>query len=148
HNQFERATCFTSTARPLYVKLELRAITKSHGGPRDRGGDLFANTVDDVVPLGIARYVLERHRDRRFVGQWQRRFRPRRLGQRDAVDTHRLGDILDLLLAQILKAEVEFITDLVAHDAADADPAGSAKASSRAATLTLLRARVRQIADR
>ena len=30
HAQLAR-TCFTSTARPLYVKLELRAITNSHG---------------------------------------------------------------------------------------------------------------------
>src|SRR5207244_9075890 len=56
--------------------------------------------------------------------------------QRNAVDAHRSGNVLDLLLAHILKAEIDFVAHLVAHDAADADAPGSAKASSRAATLT------------
>src|SRR5207245_5866759 len=45
------------------------------------------------------------------------------LGQGDAVDAHWPGDVLDLLLAQILKAEIELVAHLVAHDAADADAA-------------------------
>ena len=36
---------------------------------------------------------------------------------------HRPGDVLDLLLAQILEAEIELVAHLVAHDPADADPA-------------------------
>ena len=43
---------------------------------------------------------------------------------RDAVDADRPRDVLDLLLAEILEAEIELVADLVAHDPADADPAG------------------------
>jgi hypothetical protein len=46
-----------------------------------------------------------------------------RRGQWDAVDAHRPRDVLDLLLAQVLKAEIELVAHLVAHDAADADAA-------------------------
>src|SRR5215469_18865040 len=47
-----------------------------------------------------------------------------RLGQRDAVDAHRSRYVFDLLFAEILKAEIEYVAHLVAHDAADADAAG------------------------
>ena len=40
-----------------------------------------------------------------------------------AIDAHRPGDVLDLLLAQILEGEVELVAHLVAHHAADADAA-------------------------
>jgi hypothetical protein len=39
------------------------------------------------------------------------------------VDVHRPSDVLDLLLAQVPEGEVELVAHLVAHDAADADPA-------------------------
>ncbi len=46
--------------------------------------------------------------------------RPRPMG----CDRHApAGDVLDLMLAQILEAEIDFVADLVAHDPADADPA-------------------------
>ena len=35
----------------------------------------------------------------------------------------RPGDVLDLLLAHVVEGEVELVAHLVAHDAADADPA-------------------------
>jgi hypothetical protein len=37
---------------------------------------------------------------------------------------HWPGDVLDLLLAQILEHEIELVAHLVMHDPADADPAG------------------------
>src|SRR3984893_8784418 len=42
----------------------------------------------------------------------------------DAINAYRPGDFLDLLLASVLKDEVELVAHLVAHDPADADPAG------------------------
>ena len=36
---------------------------------------------------------------------------------------HRPGDVLDLLLAQILERDVEFVAHLIVHDPADANPA-------------------------
>jgi hypothetical protein len=46
------------------------------------------------------------------------------LGNRNAVDPHRASDVHNLLLAQILEGEIELLAHLVAHDSADADPAG------------------------
>jgi len=37
--------------------------------------------------------------------------------------THWPGDVLDLLLAEILEGGIQLVADLVAHDPADADPA-------------------------
>src|SRR5437764_12090569 len=36
---------------------------------------------------------------------------------------HRPSDVLDLLLSHILKAKIDFVAHLVAHNLADADPA-------------------------
>ena len=57
--------------------------------------------------------------------------------QIDAIDAYRPHDVLDLLLAHVVETEVELVTHLVADNSADTQiPPGSAKASSRAATLT------------
>jgi hypothetical protein len=102
------------------VKLELRAITNS----QDCSGDLLDDAVDEIFLLGITGHVLERqYRDRWLVGQRERCFCWNVRGDRDAIDAHWPSDVLDLLLAQILKAEIDFVADLVADDAADADPA-------------------------
>ena len=45
-------------------------------------------------------------------------------GDPDIEHADRPGDVLDLLLAPVVEGEVELVADLVAHDAADADPAG------------------------
>jgi hypothetical protein len=55
--------------------------------------------------------------------EWQRRVRASRLGERNAVDAHRPCDVLDLPYTQILKAEIELVADLAAHDPGDADAA-------------------------
>src|SRR5215831_4609051 len=44
------------------------------------------------------------------------------LAAANPVDAHSPRDIFDLLLAQILKGEIELVAHLIAHDAADADP--------------------------
>jgi hypothetical protein len=48
----------------------------------------------------------------------------------------RLPIVLDLLFAEILKADIDLVAHLVADDALTQIPPGSARASSRAATLT------------
>jgi hypothetical protein len=42
----------------------------------------------------------------------------------NAKDAHRPGDVLDLLLAQIIEGEVELVADMVVHRPRHADPAG------------------------
>ena len=92
---------------------------------RDRGRNLLDDGVDEIVLLGIAGHVLERqHCQRGLIGQWKRRFGLGVLGDQNAVDADRPRDVLDLLLAGILEGEVELVAHLVAHDPADADPAG------------------------
>jgi len=39
------------------------------------------------------------------------------------IDPHWPGDVLDLLFAKVLKGVIEFVADVIAHHAADADPA-------------------------
>jgi hypothetical protein len=114
----------------LYVKLELRALTKSHG-MRDRGDDLLDDPVGEIFLLRVAAHVGEgQHSDRWLVGERQRLGQgwyllPDRGGTiSDPVDPHRPGDVLDLLLAQILERAIKPIPDLIAHNPADADPAG------------------------
>ena len=56
--------------------------------------------------------------------------------RRDAVDAHRPGDVLELLLAHIVEGDRQLFADLLAHRRADADPARLGEPLSRAATLT------------
>src|SRR5258708_910588 len=42
----------------------------------------------------------------------------------NAIGVHRAGHVLDLLLAPVFEREVELVAHLVAHNPADADPAG------------------------
>src|SRR6516164_750975 len=85
---------------------------KEPADPGERGDDLLDHAVAKVFLLGVAAHVLERqHRDRRLVGQGQRRLRrhcSRRLGgvgpfaEQYTVDAYRPRDVLDLLLAHVL----------------------------------------------
>src|SRR5262249_26954096 len=64
-----------------------------------------------------------------FVGdqQWlgrRRLWSPCGDGPSNAVHTHWPADVLDLLLAHILKGEIDFVTDLITHNTAYTDPAG------------------------
>ena len=52
------------------------------------------------------------------------------------IDRHRLGDVLDLLLAHRLEAKGELLLDLLGNLARDIDVARLASCSSRAAILT------------
>jgi hypothetical protein len=92
---------------------------------RQRRDDLLDHAVGEILLLGIAAHIGEgQHRDRRFVRQRERCLRRSTLGNRDAISMHRAGDVLDLLLALVLEREVELVAHLIAHNPADADPAG------------------------
>src|SRR6516164_1999035 len=107
---------------------------KEPADPAERSDDLLDHASGKVFLLGIAAHVLERqHGNRRLVGQRERWFRRfphcrfegiRPLAEHNAVDAYWPGDVLDLLRAHVLEREAEFVTDLVAHDPADADPTG------------------------
>src|SRR2546430_8205411 len=47
---------------------------------------------------------------------------PRHSGDRNAIDAHWAGDVLDLLIAHVIEGEIELVPHLVAHHSADADP--------------------------
>src|SRR5262249_54341391 len=94
----------------------------------ERGDDLLDHAVSEILLLRVAAHIGERqHRNGRLVGEWQRRCCRGRcaFGGRVAnpVNTHWPRDVFDLLLAQILEGEIEPVAHLIAHDAADANPA-------------------------
>jgi hypothetical protein len=102
----------------LKVKLEFRAITNIE--PRKRRNDLLNHSVGKILLLRIAAHVLERqHGDRGFV--WECRGRTEPLGQRAmrsrtySVSPDRLRDVLELLLAAILEANVQLAFDFAAR---------------------------------
>src|ERR1700733_10073705 len=68
-----RPTCFTSTTRPLYVKLELRAMTNSALKPGQCSDDVFHHAISEILLLGVAAHVVERqHGDGGFVRKGKR----------------------------------------------------------------------------
>ena len=99
---------------------------------RQRGDDVLDHAVGEIFLLGIAAHVLERqHRDRRLVGQRQR---VRALGmlegrrglraEPDAPGAHRLGDVLQRLLAQVVEGDLDLAADLPVRVVRHADAAG------------------------
>jgi hypothetical protein len=105
--------------------------------------NLLDHAVCEIFLLRIATHFLERqNRDRRLIGQLQRRYCAGIRGQccGPSSDLHIEypewpRDILDLLFAPVVESKIELVSYLVSHHPADADP-GGAKASSWAATLT------------
>ena len=83
------------------------------------------DAVGEIVLLWVAAHVLEgQHGDRRLVGKGGGG--PRRDGfsaEAHAIHPHGPRDILQLLLAGIVKGEVQLVAHLVANAAADADAA-------------------------
>jgi hypothetical protein len=76
--------------------------------------------------LRIAAHIGEgQHRDRRLVGEGQRGCRRTlRGGVADPVDPHGPGDVLDLLLAQILEGKGQPVANVVMDRIGDEHPAG------------------------
>src|SRR6516165_12636756 len=94
---------------------------------RERGNDLLDHAVGEVFLLRIAAQVLKRqHGDRRLVGQGERR--RRRPGVRRAElrpeHPYRPGNVLDLLLAQILEAKGQPVAHLIVDRVGDEHPTG------------------------
>ena len=89
---------------------------------RQRSDNVFRNSVRKELLLRVATHIDERqNRNRRLVRQERRGGRRfgclRRATGHDPIDMHRLGDVLDLLLAEIGEGERQFVSDLVAHRA-------------------------------
>ena len=91
---------------------------------RQVGDDVLGDAVAEELLLGVVAHVGERQdRHRRLVGA--RRASDRRAAaaaaplraasQIDEIDMHRLGDVLDRLLALIEELQLELVADLVAH---------------------------------
>ena len=116
---------------PLVGKAGVAGDHKQPADAAECGNDLLDHAVGKIFLLRVAAHVLKRqHRDRRLVGQRQRCPRCEIRGQSHAFSgdldiehAHRPRDVLDLLLAPVVKAETELVAHLVAHDAADADAA-------------------------
>ena len=98
----------------------------------ERGNDVFGEAIREVLLLGIATHVGKgKHDDRGFLGRWRGvgilagRFCRRPL-RRDGDPVHPdwLGDVLDLLLAQVLEAHLDLAFDVVEYSARHADAAG------------------------
>ena len=81
------------------------------------GDDVFDHAVDEIVLLGISAHVLERqHRDRRPVRQRQRRAgvgAGAAAAGANAIDAHRLCDVLELLLAHVGHVDGKLALDLL-----------------------------------
>src|SRR5262249_23716855 len=95
------------------------------------GDDLLDHAVREIFLLGVAAHVLKRQdRDRRLVRERQngrgrsRHGFGRARGAMNPVDPQRPSNVLDLLLAYILKGNIKLVAHLVAHDPADANPTG------------------------
>ena len=105
-------------------------MTNSERIARQRGDDVLDHAVGEIFLLRVAAHIGERqHRDRRLVGQRQRRCERGRLlgGGADVanpVDPHRPGDVLDLLLAQILEDKGQPVAHVVVDRIGDEHPAG------------------------
>ena len=90
-------------------------MTNSSREPRQLGNDVFDDAVDQIFLLGIGAQIVERqHGNRGLVRKrrcWCRcllRFDRRRgVIQQNAVDVHRVVNILELVLTNILEGDAE-----------------------------------------
>ena len=100
--------------------------------PREVGGQALGDTVDKVLLLGIAAEVGERQNDDREVGGGIFRCRGRSgfggLADAKRIETDRLGDVLELSLAEIADREIKPPFDLPIRLFGEADRARLANA--------------------
>jgi hypothetical protein len=91
-------------------------------GARQRRNDVFHHAVGEILLLDIATQVGERqHRERRLVGQRQRR--PRFGREPHAEHPHLAGDVLQLPLAKVFEIERKLARRVLAHAVGEADAA-------------------------
>src|SRR6516165_5327979 len=105
-----RPTRFTSTAWPLYVKLELRAMTKSQ---RTRDSAVMISSTMPSAKYSCSGSPLILAKDSTAIA-----------GVANPVDPYRPGDVLDLLLPQILEDKGQPVAHLVMNRIGDQHPAG------------------------
>ena len=115
----------------MYVKHEFRRNYEERGIAGQSGNDVLRDPVREELLLRVAAHIGERqHCNRRLVRQRQWLAQAgRQVLDGDAavpnpVRTHWPGDVLYLLLAHVLERVIEPVAHLIAHDPADADPAG------------------------
>ncbi len=108
-------------------------MTKKSVIARQVGDDVLGHAFRKILLFGIAAHIGKRqHGDRGFLRLRARRSARRhdqadRLAGRhlesNAMGAHRSSDVLDLPFAHVLERELELVTHLVPHGAADADAA-------------------------
>src|SRR6266481_2547460 len=131
---------------------EIYTLSLHDALPIYRGDDLLDHAVSEIFLLGVAAHIGEgQHRDRRLVGQRQRRRvtltrltppaigtlsrsagegGPRRAsdgvgeGHANPVDPHWPGNVLDLLLAQILEDKGQPVAHVIMDRVGDEHSAG------------------------
>jgi hypothetical protein len=118
---------FMSTGWPLYVKLELRAMTKSQR--MRESAVMISSTMPSakILLLGVSAYIGERqHCDRRLMGQCQHRAgQCGRIARRaDPVDPHWPYNVLELLLPDVFESEIEPACGILLRPRRDTDAAG------------------------
>jgi hypothetical protein len=116
----------TMSSNPLCSRAELPTNHPSAGST--------GNTVREKLLLRIVAQIGEgQHRHRRFVGERQRWWRSRLggiAGVANPVDPHWPGDVLDLVLAEILKRKRQPVADVVVTVLETSTPPASARGGS------------------
>src|SRR6516225_402695 len=135
HRAFEHIADTQLAPDPLYVdrlafvsEARITGDDKEPANAGERGNDLLDHPVGEILLLPVSGHVLKgQDRDRRLVGERGRRSgRQRRAGrcaENDSIGAHGSCDVLDLLLAEIVKGEVEAVAHLLVRRGAEADPA-------------------------
>src|SRR5215472_17071036 len=114
---------------PLVDEAGVAGDDEEPAPARERGQDVLGDGIGEIFLVLIAAHIEKRqNRDRRLVGERQCRTRSFRGGAEPRpIDPHRPGDIFELLLAGILKADVDLVAHLLVYDTTHADAAGLAQ---------------------
>jgi hypothetical protein len=114
-----------------FALIRKRRVARDYEKPaqlRQPGDDVLGNSVREIFLFRITAHVREwKNRNRWPIGCGPFRCACRclhRHGQLDSVNTNRPRDVLDGLLAQIVKAKAELVLHLVVNDTRHHDAAG------------------------
>src|SRR6185437_5477305 len=135
HAAFEHISHAELASDPTNVR-RLALVGKARIAPDDEepfdarqaGDNVIDHAVAEIILLAVAAHVLKRqHRNRRLFERRQSRPRRARLARRlehDAIDAHRLRNVLQRLLADIDEARRHFALDLPPGILGNRDVAG------------------------
>src|SRR5882724_6750775 len=95
-------------------------IAGDHEKPADaaeRGDDLLDHAVGEVLLIRIAAHICERqYRNRRLVGEREGGYGPSHwLCHLNSVHPDRLGDVFDLLIAEIIESQRQLVAYVIAR---------------------------------